>query len=206
MDRIRILVADDHSVMRMGLVALFETEADFSVVGEAEDGQEAIALASKLRPDVIVMDVAMPVMDGVSATAAIHKTLPDTNILVLTTVATSDVLAKALSSGARGALLKNAANEEIIAAIRSVARGESAVSAEICQIIDEDPPAPELTVRQKDVLSSIIRGLTNRDISTQLGICPDRVKDHINAIMQKLGAANRAEAVAIALRKHLLKI
>lgn len=206
MDRIRILVADDHSVMRMGLVALFETEPDFSVVGEAEDGQEAIALARKLRPDVIVMDIAMPVTDGVSATAAIRKALPDANVLILTTVATSDVLAKALASGARGALLKNTSNEEIVAAIRAVARGESAVSAEIRLMIEEDPPAPELTARQKDVLSSIMRGLTNKDISTQLGICPDRVKDHINAIMQKLGAANRSEAVAIALRKQLLKI
>ena len=204
--KIKILIADDHKIVRAGLTALLGTEPDLEVVGQAKNGNEALAESLRLKPDVILMDLMMPVMDGVTATKEIRGRLPEAKILVLTTFGTSDGIAHALSAGANGALMKSADNDELAAAIRNVASGKRVLSPEIRQQLEFDPPVPELTPRQKDILDSMIRGLTNHDIARELGICPDRVKDHVNAILLKIGAANRTEAVAIALRKHLLKI
>ena len=204
--KITVLIADDHKMVRLGLAAIFETEPDIQVVGLAANGEEAVAQAADLHPNVVIMDLMMPVMDGVAATAEIHRRLPDVNVLILTTFDTSDGIAYALESGASGALAKNADNDELTAAIRKIARGERAVSPEIQRQLEIDPPIPVLTARQKEILNYMIRGLTNTDIARQLGIRPDGVKEHINAILLKTGAANRTEAVAIALRKHLLKI
>ena len=204
--KITVLIADDHKMVRLGLSAIFETEPDIQVVGLAANGKEAVLRATELRPNVVIMDLMMPVMDGVAATAEIHRRLPDVKVLILTTFDTSDGIAYALESGASGALAKNADNDELTAAIRKIARGERAVSAEIQRQLEIDPPIPVLTARQKEILNYMIRGLTNTDIARQLGIRPDGVKEHINAILLKTGAANRTEAVAIALRKHLLKI
>ena len=204
--KITVLIADDHKMVRLGLAAIFETEPDIQVVGLAANGEEAVAQAADLHPNVVIMDLMMPVMDGVAATAEIHRRLPDVKVLILTTFDTSDGIAYALESGASGALAKNADNDELTAAIRKIARGERAVSPEIQRQLEIDPPIPVLTARQKEILNYMIRGLTNTDIARQLGIRPDGVKEHINAILLKTGAANRTEAVAIALRKHLLKI
>ena len=204
--KITVLIADDHKMVRLGLAAIFETEPDIQVVGLAANGEEAVAQAADLHPNVVIMDLMMPVMDGVAATAEIHRRLPDVKVLILTTFDTSDGIAYALESGASGALAKNADNDELTAAIRKIARGERAVSPEIQRQLEIDPPIPVLTARQKEILNYMIRGLTNTDIAKQLGIRPDGVKEHINAILLKPGAANRTEAVAIALRKHLLKI
>jgi len=205
-NKIRVLIADDHKIVRAGLTALLGTEPDIAVIGLAVNGKDAIAQVKKLRPDVVIMDLMMPVMDGAEATEVIHHEHPDVRIVVLTTFGTSDGIAHALNVGACGALMKNAEEEELSSAIRAAVRGERRVSAEIELLLQNDPPAPELTPRQKSILDSMIRGLTNHDIAQQLSIRQDGVKDHINAIFTKLGAANRAEAVAIALRKHLLKI
>ena len=204
--KIRVLIADDHAIVRMGLAALLSPERDIEVVGQAKNGVEAVREALRLRPDIVVMDLMMPKKDGAEATAEIHRAAPDVKILILTTYGTSDGIARALAAGATGAFMKSAENSELAAAIRAVAEGRKVVAPEIRRQLATDPPVPELTPRQLDVLGSIVRGLTNHDIARELGICPDRVKDHINAILLKIGAANRTEAVAIALRKHLLKI
>ena len=202
----RILISDDHTIVRMGLAALLRTERDFDVVGEAANGEEAVAKAVRLAPEVILMDLMMPKMDGIAATAEIHGKVPSAKVLILTTFGTSDGIARALKSGAAGALMKSAENADLIRAIRTVASGGRYLSPEVERQIEADPPVPELTPRQKDVLASMAKGLSNPDIARTLGIRRDGVAEHVNAILQKIGAANRTEAVAIAVRKQLLKI
>ena len=206
MNGISILVADDHAIVRMGISSLLGMERDLALVGEATNGKDAVAEAMRLRPDVVVMDLMMPKMDGVEATAELHAKLPETKVLLITTYGTSDGIAHALDCGASGAILKSAADTELIPAIRKIAGGGTYVSSEIKRQLESDPPIPDLTPRQLEILESMIRGLTNRDIARELGIRQDGVNEHVNAILQKIGAANRTEAVAIALRKHLLKI
>ena len=206
MSKIRILIADDHAIVRMGLAALLESDPEIEVVGEAEDGDSAVAETLRLKPDVVTMDLMMPGTDGVAATAAIREKSPQTKVLLLTTFGTSDGIARALSAGAAGALMKNAANADILTAIHDILAGKNPISEGVRQLLNEDPPARELTEKQKGILLSVVRGLTNKDIARQFDISPNVVKGHLNAIFTKIGAANRAEAVAIALRKHLLKI
>ena len=206
MGKIRILVADDHAIVRVGLVTLLGRVPDFEIVGEAGNGAVAVSKALKLVPDVVVLDLVMPKMDGVETTAALHEKLPDTKVLILTSFGTSEDLARALNAGAVGAILKNAANSDLVAAIRRVATGKRTVSPEIENMLANDPPVPELSPRQRDILESITRGLTNNQIALQFGISPESVKTHIAKLFEKIGAASRSEAVSIALRKHLLKI
>ena len=206
MKRIRVLIADDHTIVRIGLKALFAEEADIEVVGEARNGVEAVKVALETRPDIVIMDLQMPKKDGVEATRELAVKLPSAAIAILTTYGTSDGIAHAIQAGARGAMLKTADDACLVSAIRKIAAGEEYVSQEIRKLLADDPPIPELSVRQSEILKSLTTGLTNKEIAQQLGIRRDSVEDHINALFAKLGAANRAEAVAIALRKHLLKI
>ena len=205
MNKIRILIIDDHAIMRMGLASLLSSEPGLEIVGEAEDGGSGIRLAAELKPDVIIMDLIMPGMDGVETTRRITSELDNMNILILTTFGTADGISHALSAGARGAMMKNVELTELVAAIRTVAAGGRAVSPEIERILAAEPPVPALSPRQLEILDSIARGLSNIDIARQLGISLDMVKEHMTTLFSKLEAANRAEAVAIALRKHLLK-
>ena len=206
MKNISVLIADDHAVVRMGLSAMLEIEDDIKVVGLAKNGVEAVAETVRLKPDVVVMDLMMPQKDGVEATAEIHERQSSTKVVILTTFGTSDGIAHALENGASGAVLKSAEDTELVAAIRKVAAGERYLSSDIRRQLASDPPVPQLTPRQSEILRSMVQGLTNKDIAKQLGIRPDGVNLHIIDILDKLGAANRTEAVAIALRKHLLKI
>ena len=207
MKRIRILIADDHAVVRIGLSALFGTEKDLEVVGVAANGDEAVTKALALKPDVVVMDLMMPGKSGVEATSEIVKADPSIRILLLTTYATSDGIMRTLDAGASGAILKTAPDDELVSSIRKVCQGERRyLSAEVRQLLADDPPIRELTDRQLGILGSITRGLTNSDIARQFGIREVSVKEHLARIFNKIGAANRAEAVAIVLRKHLLKI
>ena len=201
-----VLLIDDHAVMRMGLAALLGTQRDLQIVGDAGDGETGIRKAVKLRPDVVIMDLMMPVMDGVATTRELLAKMPEAKVLILTTFGSADGIAHALASGAKGAIMKTADLAELLDAIRAVARGERSVAPEIEQILTEDPPVPELSPRQTDIMKSVIRGLTNEDIAKQLGISLPMVKEHVKALFAKIGAANRTEAAAIALRKHLLKI
>ena len=204
--KIKILVADDHAVVRSGLALLLATERDFEVVGQAKNGEEAVALARKTEPDVVVMDLAMPKMDGAEATRLIHEESPSTRVVILTSFGAADGVAHALEAGATGALMKTAEDETLVATIRRVAAGERVISPDIRRELTANPPVPELTPRQRDILASMTRGLTNKDIASELGIRRDGVDKHVNALLAKIGAANRTEAVAIALKKQLLKI
>ena len=203
--KIRVLIADDHTIVRAGLTALLGTEKDIEVVGEAKNGAEAVSGAVELYPDIVIMDLMMPKMDGVEATKELVRKAPSVKTILLTTYGTSDGIAHALWAGARGAVLKNADNSELAKAIRIVAQGGDYISPDIRQQLEADPPVPDLTPRQSEILESMVRGLTDRDIAQQLGLSPESVSEHVGAIRQKIGAANRTEAVAIAMRKYLLK-
>ena len=205
MSAIKVLIADDHAIVRMGLSALLDAEDDIEVVGEADDGKAAVRAVLKLQPDVVVLDLMMPVMDGIAATREIKSALPSAKVLILTTSTVSDDLAHAIDAGADGAITKSTANAKLLSAIRTVAAGRKFISPEVARLIATDPPAPTLTDRQLDILDGLARGLTNAEIANQLGIATDSVKEHINVVFGKLGAANRAEATLIATRKHLLK-
>ena len=206
MDNIRVLIADDHAIVRTGLAALLDTEPGIEVVGEAADGAAAVKTALKLRPDVVIMDLMMPVMDGVEATGQIHAKLPETKVLLLTTSTVSDDLSKAIENGATGAISKSMDNDILVRTIREVAAGRSAIAKEIAKIISKDPPVPKLTDRQYEILKYVVKGLSNGEIARQFDIAEITVKNHVTAIFTKLGASNRQEAVAIALRKQLLKM
>ena len=203
MKKTRILIADDHSVVRHGLVTLLKYEKDFDVVGEASDGATAVALAKETMPDVAVLDLRMPAMDGVAATRAIRRESPATHVLILTSFHLSDDIARAVAAGAVGVVAKHAADDELISSIRLVAAGKSAFPPElVCS--REEAPSATLTPRQLEVLQSAARGLSNAEIGTIYGISKDMVKAHMKVILKKLGAANRTEAVTLALRENIL--
>ena len=202
--RISILLVDDHEVVRSGLAAILSVEKDFEVVGEAADGREAVKMVKRLSPDVVLMDLMMPEMNGDEATAEIAALKVPTKVLILTTYGTAEEIGRALSSGAAGALMKTVSKQELFASVRKVAAGERVIGADIA--VDETTPSVDLSPRQREVLESVTRGLSNADIAQQLGISPSAVKLYLSAVFEKLGAASRAEAVAIALKRQLLKL
>ena len=202
----RILLVDDHALLRRGLADLISYEKDMTVIGESGDGEAAFHAAMNLKPDLVVMDLMMPVVDGVEATRRIKEALPDTRILVLTTFGTSADVARAVEAGASGAIMKDASTDEQMAAIREVAAGGRVIAPEIKRYMDSNPMPPAFTQRQMQILEFVTQGLGNKEIANHLGISTDAVKQHLAAIFTKIGAANRSEAVSIALRKHLLKI
>ena len=206
MSKIKVLIADDHSVVRIGLATLLATEKDIDVVGEADDGATAIKKAIHLRPDVVIMDLMMPGVNGAKATESLKRQVPNTSILILTTFGHSGDIRQALNAGASGALLKSTTDTELICAIRRVASGDQVVSEDVREVLASDPPMPTFTKRQMAILESVTKGQSNREIAVHLGIREDSVGEHLSAIFGKIGARNRAEAVAIALRKHLLKL
>ena len=206
MDRkIKVLIVDDHAILRMGLASLLNTKKGIKVVGDASNGTIAVSKTLKLNPDVVIVDLMMPGMDGVETTKRILEAVPSAKIMILTTFGTSDGIIHALEAGARGAIMKNVEFPDLVAAIRSIASGEMVISPEIKRILESNPPVPTLSPRQTEILESIVRGLSNIDIAKQLGISLDMVKEHVSTLFLKIGAANRTEAAAIALRKHLLK-
>jgi len=205
MKNIRVLIADDHAIVRHGLCALLGTERGIEVVGEAKDGNEAVARTKQLAPDVVIMDIVMPRKDGVEATEEIRAAVPSAKIVVLTSFGTSDKISRAIEAGATGALMKTAEDRELLSAIRTVASGGRVISPAVRKLISTDPPAPELTPRQLEILQAMARGLTNKDIAKMFGIRTDGVNEHVLAILAKLGAANRTEAVATAIRKQLIR-
>ena len=203
--KLKILIVDDHAIVRDGLAAILRFQKDMTVVGEADDGQSAIQKAQELHPDVILMDLMMPNMNGADATAAIKQTLPETQILLLTSYGTSSELSRAFRNGATGAITKSLPKEELLAAIRNVANGTRVASSEIEQTLKEEADMPSLTPRQLEILHSLTRGLTNDDIAREFGLSKAGVKFHLLTIFRKLNVANRTEAVGLASRKHLFQ-
>lgn len=206
MTKIKVLIADDHTVVRIGLRTLLSLAKDISVVGEARNGKQAVEETLRLRPDVVIMDLSMPKLDGVEATRRILAAAPSTRILILTSYGSSDGIAHALELGAAGAMMKTADDERIVSAIHKIVAGSTYVSTDIQRQLKSNPPVSRLSDRQAEVLQLIVDGRTSKEIATQLGIRSDSVDAVTRSLFEKLGAANRAEAVAIALRKHLLKI
>ena len=203
---IKILIADDHALLRRGLATLLGFDKDITVVGDAKNGEEAVKAAIKLKPDVVVMDLSMPVMDGVEATRQIREALPDTHVLILTSYSTSVDVSRAMEAGASGAFVKDAEDERLVDAIRTVAAGGTAFSPEIESMIKSEPHPPELTERQRKILDATSKGLSSDKIADRLGISTYAVNQHLDVIRRKLGAQNRTEAVAIAFRKQLFKV
>ena len=204
MSKTRILIADDHAIVRMGLSTVLNTNPDFEVVGMAEDGEDAVRQAETLQPDLVLMDLMMPKTGGAEATRQILKDRPEAKVIILTSFGTSADLLRAVSYGAVGAQLKETEPEKLLSAIRAVAGGRRAISPELEELLHEPPP-PDLDNLDLQILESVVRGLSNNDIAAQYGLSLISTKRHLARIFGELGAANRTEAVAIALRMHLLK-
>ena len=205
MKKTRIIIADDHSLMRFGLKTLFNHQPDMCVVGEATDGQSAIDLAEQLRPDVIVMDLMMPVVDGATATQRIKGLRPETQVIILTSYGTSEDLVRAISNGASGARIKSEPIEDIVDAVRLVSLGRESFSDSVRRFIRETPRTSDLTDRQLEILAAAAKGFSNNEIADRLNISPSGVNKHLLSIYQKLGVSSRAEAVALALSRQILK-
>ena len=203
-ETIRILIADDHAVIRDGLSMILGLQDDFTVIGQAQDGLEAVELCRRSAPDVVIMDLMMPKLDGCAATQKITSENPDIRILLLTSYTESSKILHAIKGGASGAIGKNAPREELLSAIRSVAGGKTVFSDEIKQLMAEAKDIPVLSPRQKEVLEALSRGLTNDDIARQYNLSRAAIKFHLLELYRKLGVANRTEAVSIAMKRHLL--
>lgn len=206
---IRILIAEDQRIVREGLMALLEDEPEVEIVGEAANGQEAVGLFERLQPDVVLMDLQMPVLDGPEATRRIREQHPHARILALTTYATDEFIFTALRAGAKGYLLKDASADDLLAAIRAVHRGQTSLAPEVAArlVSGMSEGAPEqLTTRELEVLQLMGQGCSNSEIADKLVIAPRTAKVHVQNILGKLGATNRTEAVSIAVRRKLMSL
>jgi DNA-binding NarL/FixJ family response regulator len=214
----RVLVADDEGLMRAGLIELLSSDPQIEVVGEASSGREAIKLASRLRPDIVLMDIRMPDLDGIAATSELAITSPESKILILTTFEDEDYIFDSLRAGASGFLLKRTRPEDLIAAVHTVAAGESLLSPSVTRLVIDrisQQPAPispdpgrlaELTAREREVLELIGRGLSNREIATALKVEQSTVRTHIKRTFAKLGLRDRVQAVIFAYEAGLVRV
>ncbi len=204
---IRILVADDHSVVRQGLQMFLSLDPDFEVVGEAADGAEAVRMTAALNPDVVLMDMLMPVMDGIEATAAIRRSFPDTEVIALTSVLDDGAVVGAVKAGAIGYLLKDTQADELRKAIRAAAAGQVQLAPKAAALLMREVRTPEaaqpLTERESDVLRLIAQGKANKEIARELVIGEKTVKTHVSNILLKLGVQSRTQAALYASRAGL---
>ena len=199
---IRVLIADDHPVFRFGLKALLKVEAGFAVVGEATDGREAVAMAAELRPDVVLMDINMPQLNGIEATRLIQEKSPESGVLIIT-MFEDDTLFSAMQAGARGYIIKGTEGDDVLRAIRAVAKGEAIFSPTMAErlsrfvaVTPKPPqPFPELTEREREILTLIAQGLTNTAIAERLTLSPKTVRNQVSNIFSKLQVSDRAEAI-----------
>jgi DNA-binding NarL/FixJ family response regulator len=198
---IRVLVADDHPVVRQGLCTMLELEDDIEVVGRAADGAEAVLLARSEHPDITLMDVQMPILDGIEALRRIRSDNPDARVIVLTTYRNEDYIFPSLRAGARGYLLKDSSREELAGAIRAVARGESLLDPEMVDAARDDGG---LTARECEVLRLMADGHNNAQIAVSLFVSENTIKTHVSNIFTKLGCRDRAAAVLLAWKRHLI--
>lgn len=204
--KLKLLIADDHKIVRMGLIKLIEIEDDMCVIGEASNGDEAVRLARELVPDVIVLDLMMPKKNGDKVTVEILNDNPSAKILILTSFGESNHVAAALKSGAISAVVKGSSEDDLAMAIRKTAKGERILSQEISNAISLADDAQALSERNVQILTYAAKGLTNSDIAQLLGISVDGVKNHMKTIRRKLNAATRGEAIAIAMSNGLLQV
>ena len=203
---ITLLAADDHPLLRRGLGALIGAEADMEMVAEAANGAEALALYRAHRPDVVLMDLRMPVLSGLSAIKAILAEFPDAKIIALTTYEGDEDIHRALSAGAKGYLLKDMLRAELLQVIRRVHGGHRSIPAVIAARLAEHVPRVELTPRELEVLGLMAKGLSNREIATALGRAESTMKVHVKNVLEKLGANDRTEAVTTAIRRGFLHL
>ncbi len=207
---IRLAVVDDHPIVRQGLVASLEDEADFEVLGAAGSAEEALPLIGRLRPEVVLLDLELPGMSGVDAIPRLLEASPATAVLVFTAYDTDERVVGAIRAGAKGYLLKGATTAEIVRAIRTVAAGGSAleprVAAKLLAAMRQPRGAGPLTTREREVLRLVAEGLPGKQIARALGISERTVKFHTAALLRKLGADNRAQAVAVAAQRGLLEV
>jgi two-component system, NarL family, response regulator len=204
--RIRVLAADDHPVVRAGIAAMLANEPDIAIVGEARNGAEAVALFEAERPDVVLMDLQMPKVDGVVAIAAIRAIEPNARVIALTTYDGDADIHRALSAGACAYLLKDAMIDELVAAIRSAASGKRVIPTEVAIKLAEFTPRADLTAREMEVLQHVARGLGNKEIAHAIGRSAETVKAHLESIFRKLDARDRAHAVTIALQRGFIHL
>ncbi len=205
----RVLICDDHPVVRTGLRGMLDGQADFEVVGEAENGEEAVESAGRLRPDVVLMDLRMPKLDGVSATARIGERWPEAHVLVLTTSDSGADILRAVEAGATGYVLKDAPREELFRAVRAAAEGKPLLAPDVAaHLMDRVrwPSEEVLSGREIEVLELVSRGKSNKEIAGDLWISETTVKSHLLHVYNKLGATDRASAVAAALKRGILRL
>ena len=205
-DTIRLVIADDHPVVREGLAAMCNRRPDLTVVAEAENGEQAVALVLTHRPDVVLMDLRMPVLGGVDAIGAIRAEWPEARIVVMTTFDGDEDIYRALQAGARAYLLKDTPREEIVDAIRAVHAGQKRIPPEIASKLADRLTAEPLTDRELGVLKQIVAGRSNKEIGAALGIAEGTVKVHVNSLLGKLGVEDRTQAVTEALRRGIVHL
>jgi DNA-binding NarL/FixJ family response regulator len=209
-DPIRVLVVDDHAVVREGLRTFLELQDGIEVTGEASDGEEAVEAAARLRPDVVLMDLVMPRLDGVAAMRVLRERVPRARVIVLTSFLDDDKLLPALRAGAAGYLLKNAESQELARAVRAAHAGEAlldpVVAARLVEAlaVRDDEPLDRLTPREREVLQLIGRGFPNKRIARQLEVSEKTVKTHVGHVLAKLGVTDRTQAAIVAVRAGLI--
>jgi two-component system, NarL family, response regulator LiaR len=207
---IRVMLVDDHTMVRRGLSTFLKAFDDLELAGEAESGEAAIRLCAKVLPDVILMDMVMPDMDGAAATRAIRQQFPQVQVIALTSFKEGDLVKNALEAGAIGYLLKDVSAEELVQAIRAAHAGRVTLSPEAAQALVEtanQPAAPglDLTEREREVLALMVEGLNNTQIAGRLTVSSSTIKSHVSNILSKLGVTSRTEAVSLALRSHIVR-
>ncbi|MBP8047151.1 MAG: response regulator transcription factor [Anaerolineales bacterium] len=206
---IRVMIVDDHMMVRRGLATFLKVFDDLELSGEAENGEVAIQLCARVQPDVILMDMVMPIMDGAAATRVIRQQFPQVQVIALTSFKEGELIKNALEAGAIGYLLKDVTADDLVRAIRAAQRGRVTLSPEAAQILVETanlPPVPggDLTEREREVLVLMIEGLNNTQIAGRLTVSPSTIKSHVSNILSKLGVASRTEAVTLALRNKIV--
>ena len=206
---IRVMLVDDHAMVRRGLAAFLKVFDDLQLAGEAESGKAAIQICAEVLPDVILMDMVMPDMDGAAATHAIRQQFPQVQVIALTSYKEGDLVKNALKAGAIGYLLKDVSADDLAGAIRAAHSGRATLSPQAAQALVEtanQPPLPglDLTEREREVLALMVEGLNNTQIAGKLMVSPSTIKSHVSNILSKLGVASRTEAVTLALRSHMI--
>jgi NarL family two-component system response regulator LiaR len=210
MESIRVFVVDDHPMIRHGLAAMLKAEPGMQWVGDAPDGTDAVRAAPALEPDVVLMDLVMPRMDGVAAIVALKPQLPKTKFVILTSLLEPAEVRRAMDAGACGYLLKNASSQELVTVIQMAHKGHRVLAPEVTDALvanqKDPPPGGDLTQRERELLALMARGFSNQEISTQLSIAMPTVKFHVTNILAKLHADNRTEAVLVALKHKLVAL